>query len=142
MLEFLSDGIKIAYLDRLPAAGAPPRDRPVLLIHGFASHTDMNWVSTGWVSHLAEAGYRVISIDNRGHGRSGKPHDSEAYSAGIMAEDARRLLDHLGVPRAHVIGYSMGARIAALLAVGHPELVDHLVLGGLGLALVEGMAAT
>ncbi len=140
--EFSSDDVRIAYLDRPPAAGTPGRSCPVLLIHGFASHTDMNWVATGWVTHLAASGYRVISIDNRGHGRSEKLHDPRAYSARIMAEDACRLLDHLRVERAHVIGYSMGARIAALLAIGHASRVDHVVLGGLGLAMVEGMKGT
>lgn len=142
MQEFPSDGVRIAYLDRSPAAGAPQRERPVLLIHGFASHTDMNWVATSWVTHLAAAGYRVISIDNRGHGLSEKVYDGAAYSARLMAEDARRLLDHLEIRRAHVIGYSMGARIAAFLAIQHPELVDHVVFGGLGHAMVERMAGT
>jgi pimeloyl-ACP methyl ester carboxylesterase len=64
------------------------------------------------------------------------------YGAPLMAEDARRLLDHLGVTRAHVIGYSMGARIAAFLALAHPERVDHVVFGGLGINMVRGLAGT
>ena len=74
-------------------------------------------MSTSWIRDLLAAGRRVIAFDNRGHGESGKPHDPAAYSIPIMAEDARRLLDHLGVEKADVIGYSMGARIAAELAL-------------------------
>ena len=135
---FQSDGVEIAYLDSGPAA-----DRAaVLLIHGFASNIDMNWVSTGWVEVLEQAGYRVVAIDNRGHGQSEKLYDLEAYGAPLMAEDARRLLDHLSIDRAHVIGYSMGARIAAFLALAHPDRVRSLTFGGLGINRVRGMAGT
>ena len=139
MQTFNSDGVSIAYFD-LPG----PREdaEPVLLIHGFASNTKVNWVDTGWVAELAGAGYRVIGIDNRGHGQSEKLYGIEDYGAPLMAEDARRLLDHLAIPRAHVIGYSMGARIAAFLALAHPERVASLVFGGLGINMVRGMAGT
>ena len=135
MKTFNSDGVDIAYLDE--GSG-----EPVLLIHGFASNTQTNWVDTGWVRELTRAGYRVVSIDNRGHGRSAKPHDPALYGAPLMAEDARRLLDHLGLQRADVIGFSMGARISAFLAVGHPERVRSVVFGGLGINMVRGMAGT
>jgi pimeloyl-ACP methyl ester carboxylesterase len=132
---FSSDGIDIAYLDE--GAGTP-----VLLIHGFASNVATNWVDTQWVKTLTDAGYRVIAYDNRGHGRSAKLYDLDQYGAPIMAEDARRLLDHLGVERAHVLGYSMGARIAAFLALAHAERVASVVFGGLGINMVRGMAGT
>ena len=74
--------------------------------------------------------------------RAQKLYDLEDYGAPIMAEDARRLLDHLGIERAHVIGYSMGARIAAFLAMAHPARVRSLVFGGLGLNMVRGVAGT
>jgi pimeloyl-ACP methyl ester carboxylesterase len=136
---FNSGGVEIAYIDECPVgAGAVP----VLLVHGFASHIDMNWVSTGWVRDLTAQDYRVIAFDNRGHGRSEKLYDRDQYSAPIMAGDALRLLDHLGVPRAHVMGYSMGARIAAFLALAHPDRVASLVFGGLGINMVRGMAGT
>ncbi len=135
MKTFNSDGVEIAYLDE--GSG-----EPVLLIHGFASNTQANWVDTGWVRELTRAGYRVVSIDNRGHGRSAKPHDPALYGAPVMAEDGRRLLDHLGLQRADVIGFSMGARISAFLAVGHPERVRSVVFGGLGINMVRGMAGT
>jgi len=132
---FSSNGIEIAYLDE--GSG-----EPVLLIHGFASNVGTNWVDTGWVKTLTDAGYRAIAYDNRGHGRSAKLYDQEDYGAPVMAEDARRLLDHLGIERAHVMGYSMGARIAAFLALAHPGRVRSLVFGGLGINMVRGVAGT
>ena len=138
---FDSAGVAISYLDTLEDAGAR-QGLPVLLIHGFASNIAMNWVSTGWVEALRRAGHRVVAFDNRGHGASAKLYDLSDYGAPLMAEDARRLLDHLSITRAHVIGYSMGSRIAAFLAISHPDRVQSLVFGGLGINMVRGMAGT
>lgn len=135
MQTFNSDGIEIAYTDE-------GEGDPVLLVHGFASNTRVNWQNTGWFRTLRHEGYRVIAFDNRGHGLSAKPHDPAAYGAPIMSEDARRLLDHLGIGKAHVIGYSMGARISAFLALKHPKRVATLCFGGLGINMVRGMAGT
>lgn len=135
---FASAGITIAYLDTGPQSNVPP----VLLIHGFASNAMTNWVATGWVAALTASGRRVIAIDNRGHGNSEKLYALTDYGAPLMAEDARRLLDHLGIEQADVIGYSMGARIAAFLALAHPKRVSKLVFGGLGINMVRGMAGT
>lgn len=135
MQSFKSDGIDIAYLDE--GAG-----EPVLLIHGFASNVATNWIGTGWVKTLTEAGYRVIAYDNRGHGQSAKLYDLADYGAPIMAEDARRLLDHLGIDSVNVMGYSMGARIAAFLAMAHPERVRTVIFGGLGSNMIRGIAGT
>ncbi len=129
--KFDSDGVEIVFLDE-------GEGFPTLLIHGFASDHRVNWVSTSWVRDLLAAGRRVIAFDNRGHGESGKPHDPAAYRFAIMTEDVRRLLDHLGVEKADVIGYSMGARIAATLVLAHPERVRSAVFGGLGDAMVKG----
>jgi pimeloyl-ACP methyl ester carboxylesterase len=112
---------------------------PTLLIHGFASNLRVNWVSTSWTGDLIAAGRRVIAFDNRGHGESGKPRHADAYRTPVLAEDARRLLDHLAIARADVIGYSMGARIAAFLALAHPERVRCAVFSGLGSGMVEGV---
>jgi pimeloyl-ACP methyl ester carboxylesterase len=139
MDHFDSDGVDIAFLD---TGGGDDGKAPVLLIHGFASNVETNWVNTGWVTFLNKAGYRVIALDNRGHGESAKLYELTDYGAPLMAEDARRLLDHVGIKRAHVIGYSMGARISAFLALAHPDRVDHLVFGGLGINMVRGMAGT
>jgi pimeloyl-ACP methyl ester carboxylesterase len=130
---FLSDGVSLAY----DVFGA---GRPILLIHGFASNVEINWVSTGWVETLVGAGYRVIALDNRGHGKSQKLYDPNLYFAHEMAADAARLLDHLGIERLPVIGYSMGARIAAFLALAAPQRVSCAVFGGMGLNLVTGLA--
>lgn len=132
---FDSDGVEIAYIDE--EAGDP-----VLLIHGFASNITTNWIDPAWVKTLTAAGRRVIAYDNRGHGASAKLYDLEDYGAPIMAEDARRLLDHLGLERADVLGYSMGARIAAFLAIAHPQRVRSLIFGGLGINMVRGVAGT
>jgi len=137
MLFFDHDGLQLAYIDEPPASAAP--GAPVLLIHGFASNHAVNWVNTGWVAALTRAGRRVIAIDNRGHGRSDKPHDPAAYDTGRMAGDAVALLDHLGVRKAVTMGYSMGARIAAFVARDHPSRVEAVILGGLGYRLVEGV---
>jgi pimeloyl-ACP methyl ester carboxylesterase len=138
MKQFDSAGVDIAFLD----TGAGTEKPPVLLIHGFASNVQTNWVNTGWVDFLSKAGYRVVALDNRGHGQSQKLYELTDYGAPLMAEDARRLLDHLGIGRAHVIGYSMGARIAAFLALAHRDRVDHVVFGGLGINMVRGIAGT
>jgi len=110
-----------------------------VLVHGFASNKEVNWVAPGWVTTLTRAGRRAVALDNRGHGASGKLYEPAAYHSATMAEDVRALLDHLGLPRVDVMGYSMGARITAFLALKHPDRVRAAVLGGLGFRLVEGV---
>jgi len=131
---FTHDGLNLAFFDEGDPAGMP-----VLLIHGFASTASVNWVNPGWLKTLGDAGYRVIALDNRGHGASDKPHHSEAYRPWIMAGDAVALLDHLGIPEANVMGYSMGARISAFMALRHPDRVRSLVFGGLGIGMTDGV---
>jgi pimeloyl-ACP methyl ester carboxylesterase len=130
--RFDSDGVEIAY--RVEGVGAP-----ILLIHGFASNHAVNWVDTGWVKTLVSDGRKVIAIDNRGHGESEKLYDSARYGAPVMAEDARRLLDHLKIERADVLGYSMGTRIAAFLAINHGARVRSAVFGGLAESMIKGI---
>jgi pimeloyl-ACP methyl ester carboxylesterase len=136
MQFFSSDGVRIAYIDVPPASGGGD---PIVLVHGFASNHAVNWVVPMWVKTLTEAGYRVIALDDRGHGESEKLYRPEAYDTALMAEDVRRLLDHVGVERADVMGYSMGARITAFLSLQHPGRVRSAILGGLGAHLVEGV---
>ncbi len=136
MQYFRHDGFDIAFLDRLPEGGG---GEPILLIHGFASSNAANWVMPGWVKTLTEAGYRTIALDNRGHGASTKSYDPADYTPRKMAGDAAALLSHLGIGKAHVFGYSMGARIAAFLALAEPQLVATLILGGLGIGMVDGV---
>ena len=109
--RFEHSGMEFSYFDE----GDPAGD-PVLLIHGFASSALVNWVQPGWLQTLGNAGRRVIAIDNRGHGASAKPHDPDAYHPALMASDSAALLNHLGIEKADVFGYSMGARISAFLA--------------------------
>jgi pimeloyl-ACP methyl ester carboxylesterase len=129
---FQNDGVDIAYLDE-------GEGEPVVLVHGFASTKEVNWLNPGWVSTLTRAGRRAIALDNRGHGASAKLYDPAAYHTPVMAEDVRALLDHLGIQRADIMGYSMGARICAFLALAHPDRVRSVVLGGLGIRLVDGV---
>ena len=136
MQRFSREGVELAYIDVPAHNGDGP---PVLLIHGFASNHSVNWIGPQWVRSLTHAGYRVIALDNRGHGQSEKLYEPEAYSTYVMAEDARGLLDHLGIERAAVIGYSMGARITAFLARAHQDRVTAIEMGGLGYRLVDGV---
>lgn len=136
MQHFSHDGFDLAYLDR--AAETAPRE-PVLLIHGFASNHFTNWVSPGWMKFLAEAGYRSIAFDHRGHGASSKSYDGADYTPEKMASDAVALLDHLGIEKAHVMGYSMGARVSAFMALAEPGRVATLIFGGLGIGMVDGV---
>ncbi len=132
MQRFNSDGVTIAYIDE--GAGDP-----VMLIHGFASNSTVNWRNTNWIKTLNTAGFRTVALDNRGHGHSDKLYEPEDYSADIMAEDVRRLMDHLNIERADLVGFSMGARIAAFLAIAHPDRVRSLVFSGLGINMVRGL---
>jgi pimeloyl-ACP methyl ester carboxylesterase len=132
MASFRNGAAEIAYLDE-------GEGEPVLLIHGFASTKEVNWVQPGWVATLVRAGRRVIALDNRGHGASTKFYDPAAYHTAAMADDARALVDHLGFAQADVMGYSMGARIAAFLALAEPGRVRSAILGGLGIRLVDGV---
>ena len=132
MPSFHNGAVEIAFLDE--GAG-----EPIVLVHGFASNKDVNWVQPGWVTTLTRAGRRVIALDNRGHGQSGKLYDPADYDSGKMADDVRALLDHLELKRADVMGYSMGARITAFLALAHPRRVRSAIIAGLGLHLVDGV---
>jgi pimeloyl-ACP methyl ester carboxylesterase len=132
MPQLSHDGVEIAFFDQ-------GEGEPIVLVHGFASTKEVNWIAPGWVPTLTGAGRRVIALDNRGHGASGKLYDPAAYHSAVMAEDVRALIDHLGLSRADVMGYSMGARISAFLALAHPDRVRSVVLGGLGMGLIDGV---
>jgi pimeloyl-ACP methyl ester carboxylesterase len=128
--QFSSHGVHIAFIDVQPQAH--DLGEPILLIHGFASNHRVNWVEPRWVETLANAGRRVIAFDNRGHGQSEKLYAPADYRADLMTQDAVNLLASLGIERADVMGYSMGARIAAFLALAEPARVRALILGGMG----------
>lgn len=120
---FDSDGVRIHYIEQ----GEGP---PVILVHGFTANIDFNWRMPGIYDALAKD-YRVIALDNRGHGLSDKPHDPAAYGP-EMCEDVVRLMDHLQIDKAHVIGYSMGGFITNKLLTLHPDRVASATLGGAG----------
>ena len=132
MPRFHHGPVEIAYLDE-------GEGDPVVLVHGFASTKEVNWVQPGWVATLKGAGRRVIALDNRGHGGSSKLYEPADYHTTKLAGDVSALIDHLGLGRADVVGYSMGARIAAFLAFEHPAQVRSVVLGGLGMHLIDGV---
>jgi|SRR5665213_571542 len=132
MASFKNGDVEIAYFDE-------GEGEPIVLVHGFASTKEVNWLNPGWVRTLNGAGRRAIALDNRGHGQSSKLYDPAAYHSALMAEDVRALLDHLKIERADVMGYSMGARITAFLALNYPARVRSAILGGLGIKLVDGV---
>jgi pimeloyl-ACP methyl ester carboxylesterase len=111
---------------------------PVLLIHGFASSLQGNWRAPGVIAAIVAAGRKVIAIDCRGHGRSGKPHDPQAYAGSAMAHDAIAVLDHLGIEKADLAGYSMGGFLSASLLVNHPERWRSVIISGMGDVLLKG----
>ncbi len=120
---FNSNGVKIHYTSE-------GQGEPVVLVHGVAVNADLNWRRPGVTKALAKD-HRVIMLDVRGHGLSEKPHDSACYGQ-EMAEDVIRLMDHLGIEKAHVIGYSMGGFIVLKLATLHPERLLSVAPCGAG----------
>ena len=128
-MDFDSDGIRLHY-----EVNGPENGTPIVAVHGFASDYRLNWVGTRWQETLTNAGFRVIGLDCRGHGHSDKPHDEAAYAVENMAGDVVRLLDHLDVPAASYLGYSMGGRIGVEVVLNFPDRVQRAVLGGIGAA--------
>jgi pimeloyl-ACP methyl ester carboxylesterase len=131
MPSFHNGAVEIAYLDE-------GEGEPIILVHGFASSRNVNWVYPAWVSELKKNGRRVIAFDNRGHGDSGKLYDAAAYDIGTMAGDISALMDHLNIARADVMGYSLGSRMTAVLAQRQPQRLRSVILGGIGIGLIEG----
>jgi pimeloyl-ACP methyl ester carboxylesterase len=131
MPSFHHGDVEISYLDE-------GEGDPILLVHGFASTKNVNWVYPTWVSELKKSGRRVIAFDNRGHGDSAKLYDSNAYEIAIMASDITALMDHLNIERADVMGYSLGSRMTAIVARSQPERLRSAIFGGIGIGLIEG----
>src|ERR1700760_1451914 len=129
MPAFHNGAVEIAYLDE-------GEGDPIVLVHGFPSSKNVNWVYPAWVSELRKNGRRVIALDNRGHGDSAKLYDPEDYSIPEMATDVLALMDHLDIPRADIMGYSMGGRIAANIALNSPQPMRCALFGGIGMAMI------
>ena len=120
---FIFNGVPIQY-------SIEGKGEPVVLIHGLFASARINWRISGIIKALAKD-YQVIAMDVRGHGGSGKPKEDEAYGVEMM-EDVVRLLDHLNIQKAHVVGYSMGGMITMKLLTRHPDRVRSAILGGMG----------
>jgi pimeloyl-ACP methyl ester carboxylesterase len=125
MPSFETDGLKINYI----VEGEGPS---IVLVHGFTVNLHGNWRVTGVVEALVADGRKVIALDVRGHGRSDKPHDPEAYRGLKIAEDVIALMDHLGVDRADLMGFSMGGIIALALLFSYPQRLGAVVVSGAG----------
>src|SRR5262249_12493596 len=119
MPRFQHGSVEIAFLDQ-------GEGEPIVLVHGFASNARVNWVQPGWVTTLTRAGRRAIALDVRGHGESSKLYDPADYHTTKMAQDVAALIDHLGLDRTDLMGYSMGSRIVAFLAAQQPERARSL----------------
>ena len=130
MPTFRHGDVAIAYLDE-------GESDPIVLVHGFASNKEVNWVMPGWTATLRRDGRRVIALDNRGHGQSAKLYDPADYHTDIMAGDVAALIEHLKLGRADLMSYSLGSRISAVLAARHPEMVRSVILGGAGIRLID-----
>src|SRR4051812_30352091 len=114
MPSFTTDGVSLAYDDITPAGGA---ERTILLLHGFTSNRDEGWRRTGWYGAFERRRTRVVALDQRGHGESANLYDPEAYTRQKLAADAVALMDHVGLQRADLFGYSMGTRTAMQVAL-------------------------
>lgn len=122
--HFDADGLSLRYFD----AGQGPT---VILLHGMSGSAEGAWINPGTFEKIVEAGFRAVALEHRGHGGSAKPHDPAFYGV-EMADDVGRLLDHLGVDRAHIVGYSLGGKIANTFRERHPGRLQSLTLGGYG----------
>ena len=120
---FDSDHVKIRYVDE-------GRGEPVILVHGFTGDVEGGWIATGILPELVKD-YRVIAFDLRGHGKSDKPLQPRAYGR-EMVLDIVRLMDHLKIRRAHIVGYALGANVVAKLLVMHPDRFITATIGGAG----------
>lgn len=121
--DFDAKGVKIHYITKGDG-------EPVMMIHGFLSSAGINWILAGTFEALAKD-HRVIALDMPGHGKSDKPLDPNAYGNQLV-EDVILLMDHLSIPKAHIVGYSMGGMIAMKLVCTHPDRVLSCSLGGMG----------
>jgi len=131
MPSFHNGAVEIAFIEE-------GQGDPIVLVHGFASTKNVNWVYPTWVSELRKDGRRVIALDNRGHGESAKLYEPASYSIAAMASDVTGLMDHLDIGSADIMGYSLGGRIAAHIALASPQRVRSAIFGGIGMAMIEG----
>jgi pimeloyl-ACP methyl ester carboxylesterase len=133
MASFTSDGLSLAYDEFGPKDGK----KAIVLLHGFSANRYENFKRMGWYDAVAGKGLRGLALDHRGHGESAKPHEAVKYAREAMARDVFALMDHAGVERAHLLGFSMGSHVALTAALLGGGRIDHLVLGGVGGRIFE-----
>jgi pimeloyl-ACP methyl ester carboxylesterase len=133
MAHFTSAGLDLAYDEFGPGDAR----KTIVLVHGFSSNRYENWKRMGWYDAIAGKRLRGFALDCRGHGESAKPHDPAQYDRQAMAKDVFNLLDHAGVERAHLLGFSMGAHVALTAAMQDEGRIDHLVVAGVGGRMFE-----
>jgi len=134
MSYYFSGNIRLAYTESFPLGKV---EKSIILIHGFASNHIMNWSSVSWIKTLCDHGYHVITIDLRGHGQSDRLYQPEDYKPVFFQNDIYNLMNHLNISQAVIMGYSMGARIAALFANHYPQRIHSLILAGIGDNLLQ-----
>jgi pimeloyl-ACP methyl ester carboxylesterase len=144
-VQFDSDGLRLSYYLASPSPNPSRKGRgairPIVLVHGFASDHELNWVGSRWQETLVDAGFLTLGLDLRGHGHSDKPHDPAAYSRQLMSADVIRLLDRLDIAQADYLGYSMGAWLGLEVGLRHGDRVGRMILGGTGMAAVTSRPA-
>lgn len=133
MARFTSDGLTLAY------DSFGPRDarKAIVLVHGFSANRYENFKRMGWYEAIAAKGLRGLAFDQRGHGESDKPHDAAKYDREAMAKDIFALMDHEGIERAHLLGFSMGAHTSLAATLLDSSRIDHLVVAGVGGRIFE-----
>jgi pimeloyl-ACP methyl ester carboxylesterase len=120
------DGLRLATYE-----WGDPDAPPVIAVHGFASGALLNWQASGWVRDLTRAGFRVIALDQRGHGASDKPHDPASYTMTLLVADLLAVLDTYLIDEVRLTGYSLGARVGWQAALDMPDRITRAVLGGI-----------
>lgn len=128
---FFADGVKLHYTDQ-------GEGEAVILLHGYGMNIDITWRQPGAIAALSEH-FRVIALDMRGHGHSAKPYAEERYGE-EMVHDVVRLMDHLGIERAHIGGNSLGALVGIKMLELHPDRMISLAACGMGYVRYEGAA--
>jgi pimeloyl-ACP methyl ester carboxylesterase len=119
------DGVRLAWHEL-------GEGRPVVLIHGYISSADMNWIRFGHAAKVAARGFRVIMPDLRAHGASDAPHDPALYPPDVLTDDGFALIEHLGLSDYDLGGYSLGARtVSRMMARGAKP--RRVILSGMGL---------
>jgi len=126
LIVMSADGLRIATYDF-----GDPNAPVVVAVHGFASSAILNWHASGWVRDLTRAGFRVVAIDQRGHGASDKPHVPEGYTLELLVADVLTVLDTYMIDSAAYVGYSLGARVGWQASIDLPDRITRTVLGGI-----------